>query len=126
MRQEVPPLRLAAEAPVGMAELCAARDIHSPHPEERAQRASRRVASDVVLVAHPSRRHFAPPQGEVGGGPGRITGAHMAAEGSTHRLLTQEEIAAIVDGDRVFEGVLFSSAAALDRVDLSEAVFTEC
>src|SRR6185312_7457338 len=29
---------------------------HSPHPEERAQRASRRVGTSTLPVSHPSRR----------------------------------------------------------------------
>src|SRR5882757_8848102 len=36
-----------------------------PHPEERPQAASRRMGNDEG-VAHPSRRPYGPPQGEVG------------------------------------------------------------
>lgn len=43
-----------------------------------------------------------------------------------HRALTQEELAAIVEGNRVFEGVLFPSILDFHAVDLSEATFTDC
>src|SRR5688572_30217110 len=52
-----------------------------PHPEERAQRASRRVG-DTAIVAHPSRRPFGPPQDEVGVDPPLLSDA---SESSVNR-----------------------------------------
>jgi fluoroquinolone resistance protein len=43
-----------------------------------------------------------------------------------HRALSQEELAAIATGDRVFDCVRFSSDLALKAVDLSESTFTDC
>src|ERR1700733_3417927 len=42
-----------------------------PHPEERPQDASRRMATDRSVWGHPSRRRFAPPQDEVRSQAGR-------------------------------------------------------
>jgi uncharacterized protein YjbI with pentapeptide repeats len=43
-----------------------------------------------------------------------------------HRALSQKELVALADGERAFEGVLFSSALDLNAIDLSEATFTDC
>jgi len=42
----------------------------------------------------------------------------------SHRALSQEELVALADGDRAFEGVLFSSVLDLNAIGLSEATFT--
>ena len=46
--------------------------------------------------------------------------------GTTHHLISQEELLARLSGDRVFSGVLFAADVALDELDLTEARFERC